>query len=144
MVFPIHVSRGAAHVPFLRPASEWTFCPTCPLAQLRGPLLCTGVSICRHVTAQRQSHWFNCSSTRPTYGYSFQDILQLSVNQCQSVNTATFTWHPPVFAARVETDRCAGESGKPCPHVRTECFNLLKDACAIVLTIYMDITPHTC
>lgn len=81
-------------------------------------------------------------SKRPTYGYSFQDILQLSVNQCQSVNTATFTWHPPVFAARVETDRWAGESGKPCPHARTECFNLLKDTCAIVITIYMAITTQ--
>lgn len=66
-------------------------------------------------------------SKAPTYGCSFQDILQLSVNQCQSVNTATFTWHPPVFARWVETDRWAGESGKPCPHARTECFNLLKD-----------------
>lgn len=43
----------------LLPASEWTFCPTCSLTQVRGLLLHTGVSLGRHVTAQRQSHWLN-------------------------------------------------------------------------------------
>ncbi len=29
MIFPIHGFRGPAHVPYLRPASAWTFCSTC-------------------------------------------------------------------------------------------------------------------
>lgn len=43
------------------------------------PSLHTGVSLCHHVTLQRQSHWFHCLLKTPIPP-GFQDILQLSVN----------------------------------------------------------------
>lgn len=101
------------------------------LAQLRGPRgSYTGVSLWHHVTAQHQSHWFHCLQTCSPLvpGYSaacgiarwIEQNGRQRVNQCRSVNTATFTWHPPVFAppptptAATDTEQVDLCLGKKC------------------------------
>lgn len=129
----------------LLPASEWTFCPTCPLTQVRGLLLRTGVSLGRHVTAQRQSHWLNRSfKTTDIWlqfpGYSAAFSKSMPICKYRDVYLA------PTCVCRLsrnwQVSRWVREALST--RARTECFNLLKkkkETSATVLTIYTHITP---